>query len=103
VGSGDSEGHSGHCHNHCLFLVVINLLSLINSRLKVVLDEIALGQGKVNFRINTYSLGYIEILGLISKCDTNTIHHAKMDALHKQWAQLGRQGLFHLNLFVVSL
>ena len=59
-------------------------------QLKVVLDEVASGQGEVNFRVGTYSPVYMEILGLMSKCDTNAIHCAKMKALRKRWAELGR-------------
>ena len=61
---------------------------LIDSQLKVVLDEVALGQGKVNFRVSTYLPVYTEILGLMSKCNTNVIHHAKTSVQHQQWAQL---------------
>jgi hypothetical protein len=57
--------------------------TLIDLQLKVVLDEIALGHGEVNFRVGTYSLVYKEILGLMSKCDANTIHRKKTSALHK--------------------
>ena len=62
---------------------------LIDSQLKVVLDEVASGQGEVNFRVSMYSPVYTKILGLMSKCDTNVIHRAKTSAQRKQWAQLG--------------
>ena len=61
---------------------------LIDSQLKVVLDKVASGQGEVNFRVSTYLPVYTEILGLMSKCDTNVIHCAKTSAQCKQWAQL---------------
>ena len=63
---------------------------LIDSQLKVTLDEVASGQGEVNFRVNTYSPVYAEILRLMSKCDINVIHHAKTSAQRQWWAQLGR-------------
>ncbi|KAF8551902.1 hypothetical protein OG21DRAFT_1524149 [Imleria badia] len=45
-------------------------------------------EGEVNFRVNTISPVYTEILRLMSKCDMNIIHCGKMSTLHKQWAQL---------------
>ncbi|KAI6021254.1 hypothetical protein EDC04DRAFT_2607232 [Pisolithus marmoratus] len=45
--------------------------------LKVALDEIVSGVGEVNFRVAIYSPVYVEILGLMSKCDTSPIHWAK--------------------------
>ncbi|KAI6127267.1 hypothetical protein F5141DRAFT_1210629 [Pisolithus sp. B1] len=47
-----------------------------------ILDEIVLGVGKVNFRVATYSPIYVEILRLMSKCDTSPIHQAKTRTLH---------------------
>ena len=72
------------------FRCIFHLLMLINSQLKVVLDEVAAGKGEVNFRVATYSPVYTEILGLMSKCDGNTVHQAKTKALQTRWAQLGR-------------
>ncbi|KAF8547178.1 hypothetical protein OG21DRAFT_1490440 [Imleria badia] len=68
-------------------------MAIATTALKVVLDEVALGQGKVNFRVNTYSPVYAEILGLMSKCDTNVIHRGKTSVLCKRWAQLGSNGM----------
>ncbi|KAF8440258.1 hypothetical protein L210DRAFT_865395, partial [Boletus edulis BED1] len=65
-------------------------VAMAATALKVVLDEVALGQGEVNFRVSTYSPVYAEILRLMSKCNTNKIHCAKMKALRKRWAELGR-------------
>ena len=77
-----------------LLLVFSSLLLYVDTehliQLKVVLDEIASGQGKVNFRVNTYMPVYSEILGLMSKCDTSLVHCAKTMALRRRWAQLGR-------------
>ncbi|KAF8546899.1 hypothetical protein OG21DRAFT_1527533 [Imleria badia] len=61
--------------------------------LKVVLDEVAAGQGEVNFRVNTYLPVYSEILSLMNKCDTNDIHCAKTKVLRKRWAGLGSNGM----------
>jgi hypothetical protein len=65
-------------------------LILIDTQLKVVLDEIASGRGEVSFRVNTYLPVYSEILGLMNKCDTNVIHRDKTKAVRTRWAQLGR-------------
>lgn len=61
----------------------------MSSQLKVVLDEIA-SQGEVNFRVTTYSPVYLEMLGLMKKCDTSPIHAAKIKALRYKWAEVGR-------------
>ncbi|KAF8548784.1 hypothetical protein OG21DRAFT_1489080 [Imleria badia] len=66
--------------------------------LKVVLDEVAAGQGEVNFWVNTYLPVYTEILGLMSKCDTNVIHRDKTKALRKRWAQLRSNGMSNQEL-----
>ncbi|KIJ11772.1 hypothetical protein PAXINDRAFT_157171 [Paxillus involutus ATCC 200175] len=60
--------------------------------LKVALDEIVGGQGEVNFRVGVYSPVYLEILGLVAKCDTSDIHAAKTKALWVQWARTGSNG-----------
>ena len=61
------------------------------SILKVVLDGIISGQAtEVNFKVSIYSPVYTEILGLMDKCDSSTIHGVKMKALHKRWACQGR-------------
>ncbi|KAI6024755.1 hypothetical protein PISMIDRAFT_99306 [Pisolithus microcarpus 441] len=39
--------------------------------LKVILDEMVSLQSEVNFRVSTYTLVYLEILGLMKKCDTS--------------------------------
>jgi hypothetical protein len=63
---------------------------LANLKLKVVLDEIASDLREVNFRIATYLPVYVEILRLISKCDSSLIHRAKTQDLRVRWAELGR-------------
>ena len=63
---------------------------LTNLKLKVVLDEITSDLREVNFRVATYSPVYVEILGLMSKCDSSLIHWAKTQDLRVRWAQLGR-------------
>ncbi|KAF8545876.1 hypothetical protein OG21DRAFT_1491815 [Imleria badia] len=82
-----------------LFLEVFSVevprvaMAIAMTALKVVLDEIASGVGEVNFQVTTYSPVYVEILGLMSKCDTSPIHQVKTQSLHTQWAKLGRYAL----------
>ncbi|KAI6037896.1 hypothetical protein EDC04DRAFT_2897069 [Pisolithus marmoratus] len=52
-------------------------MAIAATALKVMLDEIASGVGEVNFGVTIYSPVYVEILGLMSKCDTSPIHWAK--------------------------
>ncbi|KAI6136008.1 hypothetical protein F5141DRAFT_1208385 [Pisolithus sp. B1] len=52
-------------------------MAIATTALKVVLNKIVSGVGKVNFRVPTYSPIYVEILRLMSKCDTSPIHQAK--------------------------
>ena len=44
----------------------------------------------VSFKHNVYADIYIDILGLMAKCDTSPVHQAKTQALHNQWAKIGR-------------
>ncbi|KAI6016823.1 hypothetical protein PISMIDRAFT_15759 [Pisolithus microcarpus 441] len=60
--------------------------------LKVVLDEIV-SSGEVTFRVATYTPIYLEMLGLMNKCDTSPIHVAKMKALRTEWARIGSNGM----------
>ncbi|KAI6161677.1 hypothetical protein EDD17DRAFT_1508795 [Pisolithus thermaeus] len=65
-------------------------VAIAATALKVILDKIVSGVGEVNFRVTTYSPIYVEILRLMSKCDTSPIHQAKTQTLCIRWAQLGR-------------
>ncbi|KIK19917.1 hypothetical protein PISMIDRAFT_106687, partial [Pisolithus microcarpus 441] len=58
--------------------------------LKVILNEVASSQGGVSFRVGTYMLVYLEILGLMKKCDTSVTHTEKTRSLRVKWASLGR-------------
>ena len=68
----------------------ILFIRLLYMQLKVILDELVSSQAQVNFRVNTYSLVYLEILGLTKKCDTSAIHAEKTKGLQIQWAHQGR-------------
>ncbi|KAI5997056.1 hypothetical protein EDD15DRAFT_2194735 [Pisolithus albus] len=63
---------------------------LLFSKLKVILDEMVSSQSEVNFRVSTYTPVYLEILGLMKKCDTSVIHAEKTKSLRINWATLGR-------------
>ncbi|KAF8837389.1 hypothetical protein BDN67DRAFT_1013903 [Paxillus ammoniavirescens] len=59
---------------------------LAATTIKVVLDEMVAGQSKVSFQVGTYMPIYLEILGLMNKCDTSPIHAEKMKSLRVKWA-----------------
>ena len=63
---------------------------LTKFKLKVVLDEMATSQGEVAFRVATYMPVYLEILGLMKKCDTSATHAVKTRSLRVEWARIGR-------------
>jgi hypothetical protein len=66
------------------FILEMNILLiclLYYVQLKVILDELVSSQAQVNFRVNTYSPVYLEILGLTKKCDTSAIHAEKTKEL----------------------
>ncbi|KAI6035904.1 hypothetical protein PISMIDRAFT_113035, partial [Pisolithus microcarpus 441] len=49
--------------------------------LKVILNKMVSSQSEVNFRVGTYTPVYLEILGLMKKCDTSMIHTEKTKSL----------------------
>ena len=62
-----------------LFVLLLSFL-LTNSltmQLKVALNEMASAHGEVSFRVSAYTLVYLEMLGLMKKCDTSPIHAEK--------------------------
>ena len=63
---------------------------LTKLKLKVVLDEMAASQGEVTFRVATYMPIYLEILGLMKKWDTSSMHAMKTRSLRIEWASIGR-------------
>ncbi|KAI6097773.1 hypothetical protein EV401DRAFT_1895390 [Pisolithus croceorrhizus] len=63
---------------------------LLFSKLKVILNKTVSLQSEVNLRVSTYTLVYLEILGLMKKCDTSMIHTEKTKSLQINWATLGR-------------
>jgi len=63
---------------------------LTKLKLKVVLDEMAASQGEVTFRVAMYTPIYLEIFGLMKKCDTSSMHAMKTRSLRIEWARIGR-------------
>ena len=48
-------------------------------------------EGKeVTFKHDVYLDVYVDVLGLMAKCDTSPVHCAKTKALQVQWAKIGR-------------
>ena len=45
---------------------------------------------EVTFKRDVYADIYVDVLGLIAKCDTTPVDRAKTKALHVQWAKIGR-------------
>jgi hypothetical protein len=66
------------------------LLMLTNIQIKLALDEVSIEGKKVTFKHDVYASVYINILGLMGKCDMNPIHRVKTKALRVQWAKTGR-------------
>ncbi|KAI6001481.1 hypothetical protein EDD15DRAFT_2361905 [Pisolithus albus] len=64
-------------------------VAIAATALKVILDEMVSSQSEVNFRVSTYTPVYLEILGLMKKCDTSVIHTEKTKSLRINWATLG--------------
>lgn len=63
---------------------------MVYLKLKVALDEMVSSKGEVSFQVSTYSPVYLEILGLMKKCDTSAVHAAKTKSLRMEWATTGR-------------
>ena len=63
---------------------------LTKLKLKVVLDEMATSQGEVAFIVATYTPIYLEMLGLMKKCDMSPTHAVKTKSLRIEWARIGR-------------
>ena len=63
---------------------------LNHMQIKVALDEVVSEGKEVTFKHDVYSDIYINILGLMAKCDMAPIHCAKTTALCMQWAKIRR-------------
>ena len=62
---------------------------LIHIQIKVALDEMVVEGKEVTFRHDIYADVYVDILGLMAKCDTAPVHRAKMKACCVEWAKIG--------------
>ncbi|KAI5984239.1 hypothetical protein EDC04DRAFT_2914417 [Pisolithus marmoratus] len=70
--------------------------------LKVILDEVASSKGRVSFRVGTYMPVYLEMLGLMKKCDTSAIHTEKTRSLRVKWATLGSNSMTECEVTVLA-
>ncbi|KAI6042109.1 hypothetical protein EDC04DRAFT_2892227 [Pisolithus marmoratus] len=67
-------------------------VTLAMTTIKVALDKV-IAEGKdVTFKRDIYVDIYVDILGLMSKCNMSPIHCAKTKACCVQWAKIGRNG-----------
>ncbi|KAI5990603.1 hypothetical protein EDD15DRAFT_2369664 [Pisolithus albus] len=67
-------------------------VALATTAIKVALDEMVVEGKEVTFKCDVYADVYIDLLGLMAKCDTAPIHRAKTKALRVEWASIGRNG-----------
>ncbi|KAF8558083.1 hypothetical protein OG21DRAFT_1519960 [Imleria badia] len=67
-------------------------VALAATAIKVALNEIAAESKDISFKCDVYADVYINILGLMSKCNTSPIHCAKTKTLRIQWVKIGRNG-----------
>ncbi|KAI6107694.1 hypothetical protein EDD17DRAFT_1759780 [Pisolithus thermaeus] len=65
------------------------VVALATTTIKVALDEMVMEGKEVTFKHDVYADVYIDLSGLMAKCDTAPVHHAKMKALHVEWASIG--------------
>ncbi|KAI6100027.1 hypothetical protein EDD16DRAFT_1717707 [Pisolithus croceorrhizus] len=70
-------------------------VAIAATALKVILNKTVSLQSEVNLRVSTYTLVYLEILGLMKKCDTSMIHTEKTKSLQINWATLGSCAVKH--------
>ncbi|KAI6095943.1 hypothetical protein EDD16DRAFT_1528333 [Pisolithus croceorrhizus] len=88
----DDEGHTNNLTHPALTGLIVDffysgstsvsqlfpeVFSLEVPRVAMAIAATAVCVSEVNFRVPTYSPVYVEILGLMSKCDTSPIHQAK--------------------------
>ncbi|KAI6113487.1 hypothetical protein EDD16DRAFT_1521294 [Pisolithus croceorrhizus] len=64
-------------------------VALAATAIKVALDEVVTEGKEVTFKHDVYANVYTDILGLMAKCDTAPVHHAKTKACHMQWVKIG--------------
>ncbi|KAI6041969.1 hypothetical protein EDC04DRAFT_2892470 [Pisolithus marmoratus] len=67
-------------------------VALAMTTIKVALDEVIAKGKDVTFKQDIYVDVYVDILGLMSKCNTSLIHCAKTKACHVQGAKIGKNG-----------
>ncbi|KAI6008023.1 hypothetical protein EDC04DRAFT_2907381 [Pisolithus marmoratus] len=67
-------------------------VALTTTAIKVSLDEMVMEGREVTFKCDVYADVYIDLLGLMVKCDTAPVHCAKTKALHVEWVSIGMNG-----------
>ncbi|KAF8546166.1 hypothetical protein OG21DRAFT_1491518 [Imleria badia] len=67
-------------------------VALTATVIKLALDEVATEGKEVTFKRDVYADVYVDIMGLMVKCDTSPVHCAKTKALRVHWAKIGRNG-----------
>ncbi|KAN0074463.1 hypothetical protein V8E55_011875 [Tylopilus felleus] len=58
--------------------------------IKLALDEVVVEGKEVTFKQDVYANIYVDIMGLMVKCDTSPIHRTKTKVLHVHWAKIRR-------------
>ncbi|KIJ13947.1 hypothetical protein PAXINDRAFT_156328 [Paxillus involutus ATCC 200175] len=64
----------------------------MNEEIKLALDEMAAKGKEVTFKQDVYAGVYVNIISLMTKCDTAPVHRAKTKALCVQWVKIRRNG-----------
>ncbi|KAI5981993.1 hypothetical protein EDC04DRAFT_2616986 [Pisolithus marmoratus] len=91
----DEEGHTNNLAHPALSTLIIKFfytVALAATAIKVALDEVVAKGKEVTFKHDIYADVYADVLGLMAKCGTAPVHHAKMKVCHVQWVKVGRNG-----------
>ncbi|KAF8835704.1 hypothetical protein BDN67DRAFT_984450 [Paxillus ammoniavirescens] len=97
----DKEGHMNNLAHPSLSGLIIDFFytgpnsmgnlfpEVFENEIKLALDEVAAKGKEVTFKRDIYTDVYVDIISLMTKCDTAPVHHAKTKALRVQWAKIG--------------
>ncbi|KAI6040681.1 hypothetical protein EDC04DRAFT_3140176 [Pisolithus marmoratus] len=108
----DAEGHTNNLVHPALSSLIIDFFymgsnaitsifpEVFEKEIKVALDEMVMEGKEVTFKHDVYADVYADLLGLMAKCDTVPIHHAKMKALCVEWVKVGMNGSTNLGMFM---
>ncbi|KAL4068426.1 hypothetical protein V8B97DRAFT_1873316, partial [Scleroderma yunnanense] len=67
-----------------LFLLFLSVFMLRHEQIKVALDEVVVEGKDVSVKQDVYMDVYVDLLELMAKCDTSSVHHTKTKMLHMQ-------------------